>query len=120
MLSVPTMLTPIDIVELTVDIISLALKAAQEILGSTATEFVRNFRAYGLIRAALLHTVLPQARYVIRRVNLHVVDAPADQAAQASSLRGSYVASFNMVAVAVSSSQANILDLLLIQTRARS
>lgn len=109
------MLNPIHIVELTVDIISLApkaaeivslaLEAAQEVLGSTATEFVRNFRAYGLIRAVLLHSVLQQARHVIRGVNLHVVDAPTDQAAQASSLRVSYVARFNMVAVAVSSLQ---------------
>lgn len=92
----------VDVVGLALGAMPLRLVALREVLGNTATEFLRNTRAYGPYRAFLLQTVIHQARYVIQRVNRHIVDAPTDQNAQASSLKQSYVASFNMIAVAVS------------------
>lgn len=69
---------------------------------------LRDVEDYGLFRGFLLSTVFVQARDVANRVREHVLtdgerQRPSrDSAKEAWSLKKSYSASFNMIAVAVS------------------
>lgn len=83
-----------EYVSLTVGILSLVISRFASVFAAVDH--------YGPIRGILLETVFLQARTVIDRVRTHVTNHRIEDARkEAWSIRKSYEASFNMIAIAV-------------------
>lgn len=92
----------------TIFVIGTALELYARVVNS-------NVKDYGYVRGLALETVFFQARRVVGRIRSHVISKHEDSAGMAGeawSIKDSYAASLNMVAVAVSNQSSSVSHLL--------